>query len=282
MVRSNSKNSSTQGELFERTAGCAPAPDLAPLPRLDEVDPGNHPYEPRLFAPPHEACSDVGTPRRRPVRRDRTSYAIERPFAIVHPASSCDGESGSLRELGSRLVDDLFDGKALEECRLLPCHQNLGYVMTVGDPAPTEALVLVLSSLEHRVKAGELREGTVNKLGAYSARFVRFITNRGITCLADVDETMVSDFVEARIAASEAAPTESTRANRSWAIRRFFREARVLGLVDHDPSSTLPVDRSQRVPARPMVASCSAGPRPGLPIRPPPTYSSSGPRPMTA
>ncbi|SKF59986.1 Site-specific recombinase XerC [Mycobacteroides abscessus subsp. abscessus] len=94
---------------------------------------------------------------------------------------------------------------------------------------------------------GAMSAQTLDKFALLAQRFVRFAAAHDVTTLDAVDDGLVAKFVAAkgRSRRGAVAPAAvATMHNRRAALRAYFRTARRLGLVLHDP--TLDIDVPDR------------------------------------
>jgi integrase len=124
--------------------------------------------------------------------------------------------------------------------------------MRQGQPSIAEALALVSSRLDADPR---IRLATSERYMADIARFMAALEAGRVTLLRDVTFDHVRRFIEEPISRNHlwADPKPKTMNSRRAAVRRFFAEARRLGLVDHDPTAGIEVPRIASVSSRPLM-----------------------------
>jgi len=103
---------------------------------------------------------------------------------------------------------------------------------------------------------GAMSSQTLDKFALLAHRFVRFAAAHDITTLDAVDHGLAAKFVAAkgRSRHGEVAPAAvATMHNRRAALRAYFRTARRLGLVLHDPTTDIDVPDREASVLRPLT-----------------------------
>lgn len=102
---------------------------------------------------------------------------------------------------------------------------------------------------------GAMSAQTLDKFTLLARRFTRFAAAHDVTTLDAVDHGLVTKFVAAkgRSRHGEVAPAAiATMHNRRAALRAYFRTARRLGLVLHDPTLDVDVPDREAAATRPL------------------------------
>ncbi|WP_234796992.1 site-specific integrase [Mycobacteroides chelonae] len=103
---------------------------------------------------------------------------------------------------------------------------------------------------------GVMSAQTLDKFTLLARRFIRFAAAHDVTTLDAVDHGLVAKFVAAkgRSRHGQVAPAAiATMHNRRAALRAYFRTARRLGLVLHDPTADVDVPDRQAAALRPLA-----------------------------
>ncbi|RIT40450.1 site-specific integrase [Mycobacteroides abscessus] len=104
---------------------------------------------------------------------------------------------------------------------------------------------------------GAMSAQTLDKFTLLARRFIRFAAAHDVTTLDAVDHGLVTKFVAAkgRSRSGEVVPAAvATMHNRRAALRAYFRTARRLGLVLHDPTLDIDVPDREVAVTRPLHA----------------------------
>ncbi len=102
---------------------------------------------------------------------------------------------------------------------------------------------------------GAMSAQTLDKFALLAHRFVRFAAAHEVTTLAAVDQVLVAKFVAAKGRSRHGAvgpAAVATMHNRRAALRAYFRTARRLGLVLHDPTLDIEVPDREATATRPL------------------------------
>ncbi|GAB5903146.1 hypothetical protein OKHIF_12470 [Mycobacteroides chelonae] len=103
---------------------------------------------------------------------------------------------------------------------------------------------------------GAMSTQTLDKFTLLARRFIRFAAAHDVTTLDAVDHGLVAKFVAAkgRSRRGDVAPAAvATMHNRRAALRAYFRTARRLGLVLHDPTADIDVPDREASVLRPLT-----------------------------
>jgi integrase/recombinase XerC len=103
-----------------------------------------------------------------------------------------------------------------------------------------------------RSSAG-LSEQSERRLVEVICRFLRYLDGAGISSLTETSPAAVRDFVLARSATTDAAPSVATSHLRRSAVRLLFRVLRQLSRVEHDPTLDLVLPPRSSLQARPLT-----------------------------
>lgn len=116
-----------------------------------------------------------------------------------------------------------------------------------GDVAVSEAITLVLAEWDLMVQRGELAASTLKTHAAVLMLLQRYLKNRGITRVADIDSANLHAWFHASTTHSGKAPTANTIGLRQSVARAMYRTFAALGITDLDVTSAVP---ALRKPAR--------------------------------
>lgn len=152
--------------------------------------------------------------------------------------------------LGSHIVHAWVAGRR-PGFELLDPSVLLGLAAVMTDPTIGEAVALVASHLEH---LGDHTDQSQQRLFVEIARFVRRLDVLGVGTLGAVTAAQAYEFVHEAVLYRDrwADPGLGTTHFRRSAIRVFFRVARQLHLVKHDPTMDLVLPARSAHRTRPL------------------------------
>ncbi|MET9070592.1 hypothetical protein [Streptomyces sp. NPDC004232] len=124
-----------------------------------------------------------------------------------------------------------------------------------GEITLTATVSQILTAWQALVDHGEMSEQTLSRFSQLLRRFEAFAAVRGASALADLDEPLAAQFVDAhgRTRHGHIAPASlSTRHLRRSVLRMCFTTARRLGLSDTDPTRDIDLPARTAGETRPL------------------------------
>lgn len=122
-----------------------------------------------------------------------------------------------------------------------------------GDVAVADAITLVLAEWDLMVQRGELAVTTLRTHSAVLTLLQRYLKNRGISRVADIDSASLHAWFHASTTRGGKPPTANTIGLRQSVARAMYRTFAALGITDLDVTSAVPALRKPARVVRPLT-----------------------------